>query len=411
MQIFLCRPGRSTRALLGLASSFLLPICPSSESLVRSGQIGPCYTGCVARGPRRGVRISANFWIGIEGIDPRPELRRGNLSGTGVYFEDSQLMGPRGTMDYLVPPGSMQFLHLESEDHKVVVQVMARIIRVSDIDELARGKKVGLAVEFMPATQVGRQNLARLVRHVVELGLQDDQSEVEVTGVGYRGTQNSHQTESPLGSSDRTTLDQLDVEWLTMETTWRAKVGDPIEVFIRRPNAIAGQSALSALAGQVTSVNEIADSFRVDVRITGLAEKPVQESGEISTTFAEMISESYQDFDLPSKDHLSGLLSRIQLPTLLSMIEMEKMTGTLCVRNKDDEAEEISLVIRKGRLIDASSSMRSQHSIRQLLAQVMTWTDGEFRFEVNVIEEDDRRGSGLTELILDLAVAADAKGR
>jgi hypothetical protein len=315
-------------------------------------------------------------------------------------------------MDYLVPAGSMQFLHLESEDRKVVVQVMARIIRVSDIDDLVRGKSVGLAVEFMPATQVGRQNLARLVRHVVELGLQDDQSEVEVTGVGYRGTQNSHQSESPLGTSDRTTLDQLDVQRLTLETDWRAKVGDTMEVFIRRPNAIEGQSALSsALAGQVTSVNEIGDSFRVDVRVTGLAVNPILESGEISTTFAEMISESYQDFDLPSKDHLSGLLSRIQLPTLLSMIEMEKMTGALRVGSKKDEGEEIALFIREGRLIDATSSLQSNLSIRQLLAQVMTWSEGHFQFEVEVIEHDERLGSSLTELILDLAAADDAAGR
>jgi len=293
-----------------------------------------------------------------------------------------------------------------------VVQVMARIIRVSDIDDLARGKSVGLAVEFMPATQVGRQNLARLVRHVVELGLQDDQNDVEVTGVGYRGPQNSHQTESPLGSSDRTTLDQLDVQRLTLETDWRAKVGDTLEVFIRRPNSIEGQSALSsALAGQVTSVNEIGESFRVDVRITGLAQNPVEESGVISTTFAEMISESYQDFELPSKDHLSGLLSRIQLPTLLSMIELEKMTGALRVTSKLDEGEEIVLFIRLGRLIDASSSLSASLSIRQLLGRVMEWSDGHFQFVVEAVEDDERRGSGLTELILDIAAADDAAGR
>lgn len=376
----------------------------------------PCYTPAVTvtdRAPRRGVRISANFWIGIEGIDPRPELRRGNLSGTGIYFEAGNLVGPRGTMDYLVPTGSMQFLHIESEDRKVAVQVLARIIRVSDIDDLIRGKTVGLAVEFMPATQVGRQNLARLVRHVVELGLQQDETSNEVIGSGISLSQNSHQSESPLGASDRSTLEQLDVHKLTMETDWRAKVGETIEVFIRRPNAIEGQPSLSsAIAGQVTSVNEIADAFRVEVRVTGLAANPIEESGNVTGTFAEMISDSYQDLALPNKDHLSGLLSRIQLPTLLSLIEMEQMTGALRVRSKEtDEAEEIALVIRNGRLIDASSSLRAALSIRQLLGQLMHWSEGFFQFEVEVIEDDERIGSSLTELILDLATAADAARR
>ncbi len=309
-----------------------------------------------------------------------------------------------------MPVGSMQFIHLESEDHKVVVQVLARIIRVSDIDDLVRGKSVGLAVEFMPATLIGRQNVARLVRHVVELGLSEDNIGYEIGGALLGPPSQTQSVERPLEHSERSSLQPLDIRKIVLETEWRANVGDAMEVYVRRPHAIPGQSyPTAALAGQVTNVNEIADAYRVEVRVTGLAanlpDAPV-------ATLADLISEGEQDFELPTKDHLSGLLSRVQLPTLLSLLEMEQMTGVLRIhRNESKEGEAIALFIRNGRLLDANSSLRATLSLRQLLGQLMNWEEGFFQFDMEEMAEDERHGSSLTELILDLAADADAAGR
>jgi hypothetical protein len=256
----------------------------------------------------------------------------------------------------------------------------------------------------MPATQVGRQNITRLVRHVVELGIQQDETATDsVAGV--------HSDEvldrEPI---DRTILQQLGVHRLTLETDWRANVGDPVELRISRPEKVQGHAPRSsALSGQVTSVNPIADSYRVEIRVTDVAHNVSHTDRQ---SFADAISEPYQDFSLPDKDHFSGLLSRIKLPTLLGLLEMEQMTGMLRFTGEEEgDQEEISLFIRKGRLVDASSSQRSAKTIRELLAGLMSWPEGVFQFVVDAMDRDDKVGSSMTELILDLAAEADAAAR
>jgi hypothetical protein len=350
------------------------------------------------------VRVSANYWIGIEGVDARPTVRRGNLSPSGIYFETSGLVGPGGAMELLLPVGSMQYLHLESEDRKVVLQVLTRIIRVNDIDDLVHGRSLGLAVEFMPATQVGRQNIARLVRHVVELGIQQDETASDSIAGVHMGEVLDRE---PI---DRTILPPLGVHKLTLETEWKANVGDPVEVKMSRPERVAGRAPLSSrLAGQVTNVNPIADSYRVEIRVTDVAHALSHVEPQ---TFADVISDDDQDFSLPDKDHFSGLLSRIQLPTLLGLLEMEQMTGVLRFTSEgESDKEEISLFIREGRLLDASSNQRGARTIRELLAGLMKWPEGVFQFVVEALDRDDKVGSSMTELILDLAAEADAAGR
>ncbi len=346
------------------------------------------------REPRRGARIAASFWVGIEGIDDRPTLRQGNLSATGMYFETPVSIGPAG---------SVQFLHVESEDHRVVVQVLARIIRTSMISDITRGESVGLAMEFMPSSSEGRSSLGRLVRHVVELGLRhessvDHQFDVDVSGP-HRG--------------DRTSLQHLSVQKLTLETDWRANVGDPILLQIRSPHEGAQSFPLQ---GQVTSVNPAEEGYRVEVRITGLSdvvdERTVPNAaidrGDLDKEvgmFTDLVSAPVDDFSLPAPQHLSGQLSRIKLPTILGLMEMERLSGEL--RFNAHGRSELVLYLDRGRPIDLVDTSGGSATPRQLLAQLMGWSEGEFHFVVEESVREDRFGTSMTSVILDLARAED----
>jgi len=347
------------------------------------------------REPRRGARISANVWIGVEGIDSHPTLRQGNLSATGIYFETSQSVGPAG---------SVQFLHIESEDHRVVVQVLARIIRTSAISDIISGESVGLAMEFLPSSSDGRQGLERLVRHVVELGLRhqtqvDHRFDADIRGVH---------------TSDRTSVQRLSVQRLTLETDWRASVGDPIELQIHSPS---GGAQSFPLQGQVTAVNPAEEGFRVDVRITGHSDaardRGVSGSTRLGTDtgenevnfFTDLITEPVEDFSLPAPEHLSGLLSRIRLPTILGLMEMERMSGEL--RFLGEANRELVLYLKTGRPVDLVNLTGVPESPKQLLAELMRWPEGTFNFVVEEVDRQDNFGTTITSLILDLAREED----
>ncbi|MCP4444658.1 MAG: DUF4388 domain-containing protein [Myxococcales bacterium] len=321
-------------------------------------------------------------------------MRQGNLSATGMYFE---------TLESIGPAGSVQFLHIESEDHRVVVQVLARIIRTSAISDIIDGEKVGLAMEFMPSSSRGRTSLERLVRHVVELGLRHKTSVDHHFDVDVSGSR----------QGDRTSLQHLSVQKLTLETDWRANVGDPMVLQIRSPHE--GTQSFPLL-GQVTSVDPAEEGYRVEVRITGLSAAAVEETVPNATMgsleldeevdmLTDLLTHPMEDFALPAPEHLSGMLSRIKLPTILGLMEMERMSGEL--RFNAYGQNELVLYIADGRPVDLVDVKSEGTSPRELLGRLMGWSDGEFHFFVEEVKREDRFGTSMTSLVLDLARAED----
>lgn len=329
--------------------------------------------------PRRGARIAASFWIGIEGVDARPTLRQGNVSASGMYFETPSKVGPSG---------SVQFLHIESEDRRVIVQVLARIIRVSLIDDVVHGSSVGLAIEFMPSSAEGRNNLQRLVRHVVEHGLRREENIDHAFQVQLSG---AHQ-------SERTTLQHLNVQRLVLETDWRASVGDQLQFQIRGTGE--GHSSVP-LVGQVTAVDPVDKGYRVEVRVTGTQLAPPSADPDRVQAFTDLVSEAADDFALPAPEHLSGLLSRIKPPALMGLMEMERLSGEL--RFSNEREQEVYLYVRDGRPVDATGDSSVGRSPRELIAALLGWTDGHFHFALDAIDREDTLATTMTSLLLDLA--------
>lgn len=300
-----------------------------------------------------------------------------------MYFETLSAVGPAG---------SVQFLHVESEDRRVIVQVLARIIRVSMIDDLANGQSVGMAVEFMPSSAEGRSNLERLVRHVIENGLRkeeliDHSFQVQVAG--------AHQ-------SERTTLQKLNVQKLVLETDWQAAIGDHLQLQIAASPAYGGSLPLD---GIVDSVEPVDAGFRVEVRVTGVRVPAEIAKPNTIHVFTDLVAQSVEDFALPSPEHLSGLLSRIKPPTLLGLMEMERLSGEL--RFINESQQEICLYVRDGRPLDAEGDASLGSTPRELLAALFSWPEGQFNFSLGAVTRDDKLDASMTSLILDLAKEED----
>jgi hypothetical protein len=329
-----------------------------------------------SRENRKGARIAASFWVGIEGIDEEPALRQGNLSATGLFIEHDQEIGVAG---------SVQFLHIASEDHRVVVQVLARVIRTVGFDDLEKGQRHGIALQFMPASEAGRHAIDSLVRHVVQLGLESDREVLHRFEVGVEGR------------SDRSTVQRLSVQKLVLETSWDAQVGDRFQFDIR------SRSTRVPVIGQVIGVESLGDGYRIIVHVTD--QQPCtgpKGTTQLDEAFADLIATGDGDFELPARDHMSGQLARIRLPSLLSLFEMEHMSGVLELREEAGSEGKVSL--SNGRIADARCGHRAG---RDAVMELFQWKDGEFHFEVASVPLPKDGGLPITPLLLDIAREVD----
>jgi len=106
-------------------------------------------------------------------------------------------------------------------------------------------------------------------------------------------------------------------------------------------------------------------------------------------------------------EHLQGLLSRIQLPSLLSLFELERLSGELKLDRKGERAR---IFIRDGALVDIEIP-REDRQPREALAALLGWEDGWFEFRVGSVDREDRVQTPTTALLLQLAREQDEAGQ
>jgi hypothetical protein len=102
---------------------------------------------------------------------------------------------------------------------------------------------------------------------------------------------------------------------------------------------------------------------------------------------------------------LSGQLSRVQLPSLLALVEMERLTGLITIAN--DRAA-VRIYIREGRVIDAEQD-GSSASPRDVLGSLLEWQDAEFSVVCVPVQRRDRVDMPTTALLLDLVRERDER--
>jgi hypothetical protein len=216
---------------------------------------------------------------------------------------------------------------------------------------------------------------------------------------------------------------------MVLETSWVVAQGEQVVIEILAP----GRTRKIRLDGRAIRVaqkgNGIPAQYEVEVEVMRETERPVRTAGTLDTApppaaapFEGVHDEEISDaldhllsaliepsgIELRRKcHHLSGEISRIRLPTLCSLFELDRMTGKLVAERGADRA---TIFVKDGQLIDVEPTSEGQ-SPRERVASVLEWEEGSFELDIEAVERPDRIGVRTMTLLLDLAREADEAAR
>lgn len=362
---------------------------------------------------RRSARIPARFWVAVEGVDAEPVLRHGDISATGVFFELTEDIGDVGTV---------QFLRLASLDRTRHLHVMAYVVRavvLADVHEERRG----VALEFMPESDDAAAYLVDFVRHVLATPVDGADAHLVAPRVEAR-------VEARAGGM-QVAVQKLAIKTMLIEADFAVPVGDPLRVEIiakgvRRPIRLEGE-AVSVLPAQRpdASPTETTKRYRIAVRLREEIPGPLRRfsskgipavnprdlvppapKSAPESPFEQLLSALIQPTAEPvERTHLAGSLARIPFTTLCSLLELERLSGSLAVRR---ESGKHVLFVKEGRFVDVEPAGAS---VRDEVKRLMAARDGTFDLRVGEVDREDRVGASMTQLLLDLARESDEASR
>jgi hypothetical protein len=367
---------------------------------------------------RRGARVATTFLVAVEELEKTPSLRQGDISATGVYFETRADVGPVGTIHWL---------HLVSVDHARHLRVMAYVVRTATVDKPDGAKISGAAWEFMPDSDESVASVQEFVKYA--LGLRASGMLPHIAP-----QLEAQASDASAGLGGAAVVRKLSVRSMVLETSWAVVPGESLRVDIAAP----GMTRRIRLEGKAVRVQpgrvEAPSTYTIEVEVQEETDRPLRHDSSLgmmkvappSKPAAVEVPEaddSLRQLDdllasliLPpsSEDgrrnrvhHLAGQIASVPLPTLLSLFDMERMTGELTVRR---DLEEVRIYIESGTLFDIEPLL-AKESPRDRLRAVLGWRKGSFEFDVTAVTRKNRIGLSTTALLLDLAREADEAGR
>jgi hypothetical protein len=368
---------------------------------------------------RRGARVTTRFLVAVDGVEFELTPRTGDISATGIYFETDAEVGDVGTV---------QWLHLVSTDRARSVRVMAYVVRKVMLSELGGGTASGVAFEFMPENDDTAAAVHELVRHVLAMRHEGAPPHIRP------------RIDAHVGEDETATVRQLSVKSMVLETSWAMEPGEHVRVDIVAPG-MTRRIRLDGRAVKVAAKRAPTSRYAIEVEIQKESERPIRyhssmtfsavkpeqieaaraglqapkpapapapEDDDVSRTLDDLLAALILPQEAPRNRrlHLSGQLSRIRLGTLLSLFDMERMTGKLSLQRGTDAA---CLYVRDGRLIDVEPA--GAQPVRARIAQLLAWDEGAFELYVEPVERIDRVQTSTMALLLDLAREADEANR
>ena len=366
---------------------------------------------------RRGARVATRFLVAVEGLEVAPVLRKGDISATGVYFEIDKDIGGVGTV---------QSLHLTSLDGSRSVRVMAHVVRTVKLAAIAGRSVSGAAFEFMPESDEAAARVHDFVRRVLTIRKQQGGDAPTIAPrLGARvGDSNSEHD---------ATVQSLSVRSMVLETSWAIQPGEHLRVDIVAPG-MTRRLRLDGLAVRVVPKQGAPSRYDIEVAVQQETRRPIRADSSMAMEALDqkkieeltqpgvpppagddevtrVLDDLLAALILPPEDeqprnrrtHLSGELSRIPLPTLCSLFEMERLTGKLVVRKG---AVETRVYFVGGRIVDLEPLARGE-TRRGRVAKLLAAEEGTFEFAVEKVDRADRLHLTTTELMLDLAREAD----
>jgi hypothetical protein len=356
---------------------------------------------------RRSARVATSFLVAIKGVDREALLRRGNISMTGVYFVTDAEIGDVGTMTWLT---------LSSIDRARTVLVMAYIVRAVRLSDIDGRELTGVAFEFIPENNAAAVVVQDFVRYVLSL---------RRVGPAAHGTALEAKAEGAPPSSRNTLAadptSDPSVQSITLQTSWSVPPGETIFVDLFAP----GLPHRLRLAARTRGVAEIASTepggkptYALQLTVERQSERPAAEDDDVAEDGLP-VDELLSALAVPPQgqggsaraarpSHLVGVLSQISLATLLSLFEMEQLTGKLVVRTVGGDAT--FLFVRGGRIVDVEPLGRSAGP-RERIGALMRLEEGSFEFYDLPVDRPDRLEVRTTALLLDLARIMDEQAR
>lgn len=288
--------------------------------------------------------------VQIVGLEPRAVLRHGNLSRTGLYIDIDRDVGQ---------PGDLHRLRLRSRDKKVRLEIDARIVRVVSTDDLMRGRVVsGVGFVMLAYPKAANADLEEFLAHVTQPNQQGGEGDSDEAGVGG----------------------------LSIDTDWQLRKGERVRIEV--PTEGGGRVRYEGHA--VRSRRNRTGSFRTRVEMApkdAAMDRPPDPSAE-------------------AKPHLSGDISRFRVTTLLTLAEVERISGELRVTREGADAV---IFLREGRVVDVVAHDGADATAR--LSALCLWDTGAFEMILRETRRPDRVGTSTTALLLDLARAEDEAQR
>ncbi len=387
---------------------------------------------------RRGARVATTFLVAVEGLEPEPEPRQGDISATGVYFETRADVGTAGTIHWL---------RLLSVDLARDLRVMACVVRTVVMTG-ADGEQIsGAAFEFMPESDDAIAALHEFVRYALALRFSGGDPHIaprlDAKALAKAG-------QGSLHAARKAMVRKLSVRSMVLETSWAISPGESVRVDIVAP----GMTRRIRLEGKAVRVaprrpND-ASTYTIEVEVQEESDRPIRHHSsmtfgavrpeEIAAAAARepepakaspapivsgnagdsggvtrMLDDLLSALILPPEEearrtavhHLSGQIARVRLPTLCSLFEMERLSGVLVVRR---DIEEVRIYLDGGQIVDVEPLTESE-TPRARIRAILGWEKGTFAFDIHPVNRTDRVGMTMTALLIDLARETDEASR
>lgn len=297
----------------------------------------------------------ASLEIQVQGLESRARMRQGDLSESGLFVRMNVDVGE---------PGAVHGLRMRTRDKVIRIEVPARVVRVERADDLLSGRIVtGVAFEFLAYEPGKAEEIGALVGHVAQ--------------------------DAAVRCDDR-------AEGGSVDTAWQLRKGEQVHIEVPSPTGGKLRFEGRAIRSRKTSTGSFRTRFEMTERPSS---EPPPEAGVQGIRDAMQTPEDSLAAAVVEAPDFTGELEALSVPSLLSLVTLERMTGTLTVRRPLGEAV---LHLRQGSVIDVEI-LEDTRPPRALLKEICHWPAGRFELRLGPVERPDRIETSTTALLLQLA--------
>jgi hypothetical protein len=361
---------------------------------------------------RRAARLKTELKLQVEGFDPDYAVVEGDISVVGLYVEL-----PRETGEL----GSIQRLRLATMRDTERITLLARVARISRVADFWSGDgTIGVAYQFM------FQETNELGSEVKTIPIERSWAIGEFVRCLVRDAEGGEQKldhtwtatlEGADGEARSATVNGVSLQGTVLETEFQVPVGELIRVDIPGP----GPEQRIPLFGRAIDSRPFETSARKGFR-TAVSFEPAElplaqasnSGSSIQEAFGALLSANMEAVTRPApppqrRQHFAGDLAHVSLVSVLTLCELERATGVLCLRLGEDE---VRCYLRDGRLHDAERvGVREPQTVEQALGPVLEWQGGTFELLFEPMTREDRVGKPIGALLLNLMHTLDEARR